>query len=86
LTQRGDHGSCVELKAHGDEMAAEALAQGTDPGVDRFRGVVEDMGLTCGGARGLEAEIMFDVGPVDPNKGCKGVVWSMRHASSPRVC
>jgi hypothetical protein len=85
LAQRGDKGSFVALKAHGDGMAAEALAQGTDPGVDRFRGMVEDTGLACGGASGLEAEIMCGIGPVDPNKGRKCVVWSMRHASSPGV-
>jgi hypothetical protein len=86
LAQRGDNGAFVELKAHGDRMAAEALAQGTDPGVDRFRGRVEDTGLACGGARGLEAESMCGIGPVDPNKGRTCVVWSRRHASSPGGC
>ena len=41
-TQRGDNRPPVERKTYGNGVAAEALTQGTDPGVDCFRGMVED--------------------------------------------
>ena len=73
--QRGNTGPLIELQADGDGVTAEALAQGTDPGIDCFRGMVEAPGLACGGARGLETESMCGIGPIAADECSKWLVW-----------
>ena len=75
LAQRGNKGPLIELQAYGDGVTAEALAQGTAPGIDGFRGMVEATGLACGGASGLETESRFGIGPVDADECSKWLVW-----------
>jgi hypothetical protein len=75
FAQRGNHGPLIELQAYGDGVTAEALAQGSDPGIDCFRGMVEATGLACGGVSGLETESMFGIGPVDADECSKWLVW-----------
>jgi hypothetical protein len=85
LAQGGDNGTFGEFEANGNGLTAEPRAQCGDPRINGLGRVIELKALPCCGARGLETNIMFGIGPVDPNKGRKCIVWRLCHASSPRV-
>ena len=64
----------VEFEADGNRLAVEPRAQRGAPCVNGLRCVLELKALPFCGASRLEASIMVRISPVDPNKGCKGVV------------
>ena len=85
FAQRGHDRPFIELQAHRNRLAVEARVQTLDPRVDRFRTVFEVQKLPARGASGLQADIVFGIGPVEANKGgkCFGGLWL--HVASPSV-
>jgi hypothetical protein len=83
--QRGHERPLIALQAHRNRLAVEARVQTLDPRVDRFRTVFEVQKLPARGASGLQADIVFGIGPVEANKGgtCFGGLWLP--VASPRV-
>jgi len=67
--QGGDKGTFVARKADGNGVAVAPRAQRAAPRVDGLGRVFEHEGLAFLSASGLEADIMFDIGPGDTNKG-----------------
>jgi hypothetical protein len=65
------HGPFLEFQAHRDRASLEARAQGLDPRVDGFRAVVEAQERTLCSASGLSADIVFGIGPIEPDNGGK---------------
>src|SRR2546425_1670783 len=74
LAQGGDQRPFVKFKADSKRLAMEPCAQRGDPRVNGLGRVLELKALPFGGARSLEAPIMFGISPVDPDKSRKGVV------------
>src|SRR5215813_13565069 len=86
LAQGGDQGACVACETDGHGLAVAARAQRGAPRVDGLGCVRALEACTWCGASRLEAPIMLGSSPVETNKGSKGFVGYLRHASSPRVC
>ena len=57
------------LQADRDGAGSQTLAQGADPGGDRFRGVGEGAVLDGGRARGAQSHVVFFIGPVQTQEG-----------------
>jgi hypothetical protein len=62
----------MEFQAYSDGLSIVARAEGLDPGVHRFRAMFKAQKLTLLRARGLEADIVWRISPVEANKGRKG--------------
>jgi hypothetical protein len=55
-------------------LASKALAKGAAPLIDGFGRVVQDTALSFVGVRGLEAEIMLGIRPVDADESGEWLV------------
>ncbi len=84
--QGGDHGTCVELEADRNGVAIAPRAQCADPRIDGLGRVCEDAVRSFGGACGLQADIMFALGPVETDEGRKCLVRFLLHVTPPRRC
>ena len=74
LAQGEDQRPFVECEAESHGLAVKPRTQRGDPRVDGLGRVLKLEALAFCRASRLEAPIMFGIGPVDPNKGRKGVV------------
>jgi hypothetical protein len=68
IAQRGHDGPFREFQTHCDGLSVEARAEGLDPGINRFRAMFKAQKLPGFSARGLEADIVFRISPVEANK------------------
>src|SRR5713101_1755602 len=84
--QGGDNGTFVELEADRNGVAIEPRAQRADPRVDGLERVCEDAVLSFGGACGLQADIMFAIGPVETDEGRKFLGRFLLHVTPPSMC
>jgi hypothetical protein len=84
--QGGDNGPFVELEAYRNGVAIAPRAQRADPRVDGLGRVWEDEALSFGGACGLQADIMFALGPVETDEGRKFLVRFLLHVTPPSMC
>jgi hypothetical protein len=85
VAQRRHDGSCMEFQAYSDGWSMQARAEGLDPGVKLFRALCEAQKLTVCSARGLAADSVCRLSPVEANKGrqCFGGLWL--HVGAPCV-
>jgi hypothetical protein len=71
LPQRGDEGALVEFETDGNGLLLESRAPGARPRSAGVWLVFEDTELTCLGASGLQADMVFGISPVDADEGRK---------------
>jgi hypothetical protein len=83
--QGGDKRPFVACEADGKRLARAPRAAPADPRVDGLGRVLQHAGRALRRARGLKADSMLGIGPVDPKKGRKVVVYDMRHVIPPSM-
>jgi hypothetical protein len=79
------HGPFLQLTAHSDGGSVASRPQGADPRIDRVRAVREDQKRSFCRARGLEADLVCGLRPVEANKGRKCFACLWLPVCSPRV-
>ena len=68
LEQGGDDGTLREFETHGDALASETITEPTSPVLDGLGAVLDDRELDGVGIRGLQADVVLAIGPVDTDE------------------
>lgn len=72
VTQRRHDGPLREVQAHRDGLSVASCAAGLAPGMNLCRALGKTQKRTVRRARGLAADIVFRISPVEANKGRTG--------------
>jgi hypothetical protein len=86
LLQGIDERALGKLEAHGNGLPLEALSQCTRPRLDGIGAVGYDAGLSPSGVGGLQADLVFGIGPIDADEGGEVVACRLRLHEAPPKC